>query len=280
LARLLAAAVLSTAAPILLAQADPHAGHGDAAGDGMASDAPAGARDPNAYADGIGLTTGPYLLPGVAPPHMADQHSFAGLLLDRFEWVEADDNFGAYDAMAWVGGTYKKLVVKSEGDYADGELDESSTDLLYSRAVSSYWDAQGGLRYDTGPGPNRTWLALGTQGLAPYWFELDATAYLGEGGRTGLKLQAEYELLFTQRLVLQPRAELEIYSKNDPKTATGSGLSNATAGLRLRYEVSRQFAPYLGIEWAKNFGNTADYVRAEGGVSSEVRYVAGIRIWI
>jgi len=278
--RLLAVAVLSAAAPSLLAQADPHAGHGADNGAGISSDAPAGARDPNAYADGIGLTTGPYLLPGVAPPHTADQHDFAGLLLDRFEWVAADDNFGAYDATAWVGGTYKKLLVKSEGAYADGELDESSTDLLYSSAVSSYWDALGGLRYDTGPGPNRSWLAVGMQGLAPYWFELEATAYLGEGGRTGLRLQAEYELLFTQRLVLQPRAEVEIYGRNDPKTATGSGLSSATAGLRLRYEVSRQFAPYLGVEWARNFGNTAEYAHAGGGVSSEVRCVAGIRIWI
>ena len=271
---------LALGEPHLLAQTDHHAGHGSAAGDGTRTEAPAEARDPSAYADGTGLGSGPYLLPGVPPPRMADQHHFAGLLLDRFEWVGADDAFAAYDATAWFGGSYQRLVVKAEGDYADGKLDESRTELLYSQAVASFWDAQGGLRQDTGPGPNRTWLAAGVQGLAPYWFELEATVYLGEGGRTALKLQAEYELLCTQRLALQPRAELDIYGKNDPETATGSGLSSATAGLRLRYEVSRQFAPYLGIEWAGNFGTTADYVRAEGGVSSEVRYVAGIRMWI
>ncbi len=278
-ARTIAAVLVLSCAPYLAAQsADPHAGHGSAS---SAGEAPADARDPNAYADGLTLDSGPYIPAGVQPPHMADDHDFASLLVDRLEWVGGDDGeFGAYDAQAWFGRTYRKLVLKAEGDYDDGELDWSTTELLYSRAVASYWDLQGGARFDTGPGPERGWLAFGAEGLAPYWFEVEATAYLGENGRTGLKLQAEYELLLTQRLILQPRLELEANGKNDPKNATGQGLSSGSAGMRLRYEITRQLAPYVGVEWARNFGNTADYAHEEGGVTSEMRVVAGIRIWI
>jgi len=282
-ARTLAAALLLWTAPYLAAQsADPHAGHSGASGAGETpADAPVGARDPNAYADGLTLHTGPYIPAGVQPLHMADEHDFASLLVDRLEWVDGDDGeSGAYDTRAWFGRSYRKLVLRAEGDYDDGELDSCTTELLYSRAVASYWDLQGGVRHDTGTGPDRSWLAFGVEGLAPWWFEVEATAYLGENGRTGFKLQAEYELLLTQRLILQPRLELEAHGKNDPKTATGQGLSSGSAGLRLRYEITRQLAPYAGVEWARNFGNTADYAHEEGGVTGEVRVVAGIRIWI
>lgn len=281
-ARRLATAVLACCAPGLLAQSpDSHTGHGDPGPVGPAYDIPAGARDPHAYAGGLTLESGPHIPSGVKPLHMGDEHASGSLLVDRLEWVGADGSeFGAYDARAWFGHAYRRLVLKAEGDYDDGELDSSTTELLYSRALASFWDLQGGLRYDTGTGPDRGWLAFGVEGLAPYWFEVDATAYLGEGGRTGLKLAVEYELLLTQRLILQPRLELEGYGQDDRKTATGQGLSSGTAGLRLRYEITRQLAPYAGIEWARSFGNTADYAHEEGGVTSELRVVAGIRIWI
>ena len=126
---------------------------------------------------------------------------------------------------------------------------------------------------------NRTWAAFGIQGLAPYWFELDLTGYVGEEGRTALRLSAEYELLLTQRLVLQPRLEANLYGKSDEARGIGSGLSDAVAGLRLRYEVNRQFAPYVGVEWASKFGQTADLAKAEGNPRSETLWVAGVRFW-
>jgi copper resistance protein B len=120
---------------------------------------------------------------------------------------------------------------------------------------------------------------MGIQGLAPYWFEVDATAYVGTEGRTALRLAGEYELLLTQRWILQPRVEANLYGKNDPETGVGSGLSSGTVGIRLRYEISRQFAPYIGVERYQSFGNTADMVRASGGRSGETRFVAGVRAW-
>ena len=122
-------------------------------------------------------------------------------------------------------------------------------------------------------------MAFGVQGLAPYWFELDVTAYVGDDGRTSLSAEAEYELLLTQKLILQPRAELNLYGKNDAENGLGSGLSDLAVGLRLRYEFSRQFAPYIGVEWTDTYGDTADYRRAAGQDTSGTQFVAGLRFW-
>jgi copper resistance protein B len=146
--------------------------------------------------------------------------------------------------------------------------------------VAPYWDAQLGLRHDTSEGGQaRNWLALGIDGLAPYWFEVGVTAYLGEGGRTALGLSVEQDLLLTQRLVLQPRLEAQAHGRRDAVNGIGKGLSDATVGLRLRYEFSRQFAPYLGLEWAGHFGETADLRRAADEPVRETRAVAGLRFW-
>ncbi|MBU2114719.1 MAG: copper resistance protein B, partial [Gammaproteobacteria bacterium] len=162
----------------------------------------------------------------------------------------------------------------------DGKLEESSTELLWSHAIAAYWDGQLGLRLDqVADGTNRQWLALGVQGLAPYWFEVDVTAYLGSGGRTALSAEAEYELLLTQRLILQARAELTAYGKDDAVNQLGKGLSSLGAGLRLRYEFSRQFAPYVGVEWQNKYGNTADFARLQDASTAETSWVAGVRFW-
>jgi copper resistance protein B len=187
---------------------------------------------------------------------------------------------GAYDLQARLGRDYDRAVLKAEGDVAHGDLEETSTELLWSHAVAAYWDAQLGVRYDSGQDrPARSWLAFGVQGLAPYWFEIDATAYLGENGRSALRLEAEYELLFSQRLILQPRVEANFYGERDPELMLGSGLSDAVAGIRLRYEIRREFAPYIGIEYAAKFGDTADFAKAAGDETGQTRYVAGLRIW-
>ena len=242
--------------------------------------APADARDPNAYSDGLTLHSGAYALPGIQRPSMGDEHSFWAVAFNRFEAVKADDgDYGVYDAEAWFGRTYDRAVLKSEGDVVDDTLEESSTDLLYSHAVTAYWDLQTGLRHDSAEGPDRNWLALGFEGLAPYWFEVNATVYLGEQGRSLLKVDAEYEVLLSQRLILQPRMELAAYGRDDVQNGLGSGLSSIDVGLRLRYEISRQFAPYLGVEWKGQFGDTADYTRADGGDPNEVVLVGGVRFW-
>lgn len=244
--------------------------------------APADARDPHEYAGGNTLDGGKYALPGPRELRLADEHNFGSLLVDRLEHARPRNRGTtetAYDIQAWFGRDYDRLVVKAEGEHARGRLQEARTELLWSHAIASYWDVQVGLRQDSGIGPDRSWLAVGAQGLAPYWFEMDATAYLGSQGRTALRLGAEYELLLTQRLVLQPRAEFNVYGKSDLARDIGSGLSDGVFGLRLRYEFSRQFAPYVGIERIAKYGKTADLARNAGEPAGETRWVAGLRFW-
>ena len=241
--------------------------------------APADARDPHAYSDGYTLTEGPYAQPGPRQLKLADEHAFWSVLGDRLEYQEDSDST-VYDIQAWYGTTYNRFVIKAEGDIADGTLEESSTELLWGHALNAYFDTQFGVRLDQyDEGKDRQWLAIGMQGLAPYWFELDVTAYVGDDGRTALSAEAEYELLLTQRLILQPRAELNLYGKDDPDNSLGAGLSDLALGLRLRYEFSRQFAPYIGVEWTDTYGDTADYRRAAGEDTSDTQFVAGLRFW-
>jgi copper resistance protein B len=235
--------------------------------------APPDARDPHAYSGGEDF--GP-----IPRPRMGDEEKFGALMLDRLEAVRTDDNTTtAYDAQAWYGRDYDRTVLKAEGDIDAGELMEAQTELLWGHALAAYWNTQLGVRHDSGAGPDRDWLAFGIQGLAPYWFELDATAYIGEQGRTALQIEAEYELLLTQKLILQPRIEANVHGKRDAERETGSGLTDLSAGLRLRYEIRREFAPYIGVEWAGQFGATADYARAAGEDPKETRVVAGLRVW-
>lgn len=304
-------AVLATAlaAGPVLAQSAGHGGHGSEApmaasgqpkeitpagpGDAMpmagmdhgdmkmqGGSAPADARDPHAYAGGRTLTTGPYLVGKERLLRLGDEQSTGFFLADRLEAQRSDGQTnGAYEFLARYGRDYDRLVVKAEGEVVSGKLEESRTEAFWSHAITGYWDTQLGLRHDTGPGPNRDWLAFGIEGLAPYWFEVDATAYLGEGGRSALRLSAEYELILTQKLILQPRVELAAYGQSDPANDIGTGLSSLNAGVRLRYEFTRQFAPYIGVEWTGSYGETADIARANGRPTRDTRVVAGVRFW-
>lgn len=266
-------AIATLSSNYVLAQMD----HGEMQMQG--GSAPADARDPNAYSDGYTLTEGPYAQQGPRQLKLADEHAFWAVLGDRLEYQASSDST-LFDLQGWYGTTYDRFVVKTEGEIADTRLEESETQLLWGHAISTYFDTQVGLRLDQyDEGKDRQWIAVGTQGLAPYWFELDMTAYLGEGGRTAINIEAEYELLLTQRLVLQPRAELNVYGKDDRNNDIGSGLSDVSLGLRLRYEFSRQFAPYIGVEWTDSYGDTADYRRAAGADVSDTQFVAGVRFW-
>ena len=252
--------------------------HGDMKMQG--GSAPPDARDPHAYAEGYTLDSGRYALPGPRQLRLADEHPFASLLIDRLERrYTGDGNATAYDALAWFGRDYDRLVVKAEGDYGQGRLREARTEALWGHAIAAFWDTQLGARYDSGAGPDRGWLAFGVQGLAPYWFDVEATAYAGNQGRTALRLAASYDVLFTQKLVLQPRIEINAYGKRDEARGIGSGLADAAAGLRLRYEFTRQIAPYVGVERAGKSGKTADLARAAGEKTDETRWLAGLRFW-
>jgi copper resistance protein B len=275
--RLLLAVLAASAANVAWAQ-HAHAGHGDS--EPVASAAPADARDPDAYSDGYRLGSGPYAIEA-PPPMMSDEHHFSSVLLDRLEWAHAGgDNVASYDAQAWFGGTYDRLVIKGEGEAARGRMKDARTELLWGHAISAFWDTQLGLRNDAGSGlPARNWLAFGVQGLAPYWFEVEATGYVSPSGRTAVRLAASYDLLLTQRLIVQPRVEANFYGRRDPEWEVGSGLSNATVGVRLRYELTRQFAPYIGVERQQHIGNAASMITAAGGRTGETRFVAGVRLW-
>lgn len=243
--------------------------------------AAADARDPHGYSGGYTLESGPYALPGTRQLRLADEHNFGSVLFNRFErGVGNNSSSTAYDGQAWFGRDYDRLVIKAEGDVARGKLQEARTEILWGHAFAPFWDAQLGLRYDSGgTEPERKWLALGVQGLAPYWFEVDAAAYIGDNGRTAFRLGGEYEILLTQKLILQPRAELNFYGQDDVAREIGSGLANGVAGLRLRYEINRQFAPYFGVERSSKFGKTADMARVSGAPTGDTRWVAGVRFW-
>lgn len=235
--------------------------------------APSSARDPDAYADG-------YDFGEFGKAHMMGDQNMGGVVVNRLERAHrsAQTN-SAYDITATYGHALDHAVLKAEGRAGQGRLQDARTELLWGHAIASFWDTQLGVRHDGGIGPDRSWLAFGVQGLAPYWFEVEATAYAGDNGKTALRLSADYELLLTQKLILQPRAETSLYGKSDMARDIGSGLSDALAGLRLKYEFTRQFAPYAGIEWAGKFGGTADLARAAGEKTSETRWVAGVRFW-
>ena len=211
---------------------------------------------------------------------MDDRAYFGLVAFDRFEYVDGSDAHAlAWSGRASVGGDVDRFVLRSEGAHANGSFEHADAELLWSHALAPFWDSQVGVRRDFGEGPDRTWAAFGVQGLAPYWFEVGATAYLGEQGRTALRAEIEYELLLTQRLVLQPRLELNAYGKRDPLARSGAGFSDAEIGLRLRYEIRREFAPYIGVERHQRFGGSADYARADGHDVVDTQWVAGIRFW-
>lgn len=214
-----------------------------------------------------------------AQSHMATGARWR-VLADRLEWQDADDGDAlAWDVEGWFGGDFDRLWLRTEGVQTDGATRGADLELLYGHAFARWWELVAGVRHDSGLGPSRDWMALGVDGLAPFRVEVEVTAYLGDTGRTALRLEAAQEFRLTRRLVLQPRLGLELYGKDDSETGTGSGLSQAEAGVRLRYELRRELAPYLGVTWERRYGDTADFARAAGEDDRDTRFVAGLRAW-
>jgi copper resistance protein B len=219
-------------------------------------------------------TSGPMSMP------VEDDMVFHQVLLDQLESTHSKQGSGiAWDVQGWIGRDDNRLWVKSEGARTGGHTEDGRLELLWSRPVAAFWDMQAGVRHDFGGGPSRNWLALGIAGIAPYWFDVEGAAYLGESGRVGLRLDTRYDVRLTQRTYLTPRLEANVYSRSDPQRGLGSGLSDASFGLRLRHEFSRQFAPYVGVVWNHRFGGTADQARASGTPVTERQWVAGVRAW-
>jgi copper resistance protein B len=199
--------------------------------------------------------------------------------LAEYQARRGGDGF-RWDGEAWLGGDINRLVVKSEGEGAlkDG-VDSAEVQALYSRAIDPYWNIQAGVRYDFKPNPLRTYATIGIEGLAPYWFEVEGALFLSDKGDVLARAEGYYDQRITQRLILQPRVELNFAAQDVPENGIGSGLSNAELGLRLRYEIRREFAPYVGISYDRKVGDTARYARADGEPTRSTSLVFGIRTW-
>lgn len=278
-------------------QDDTHASHADPQADQALSSQPApthgdhgttpvadDALPPNDHVPPPPPQSAPH---AVAPTAMADQMDMTPsppvgmLLFDRLERSRSTDGDYAtsWEAEGWWGNGIDRLWVKTEGERDSEGTQDGRLDVLWSHAWTSFWDWQVGARQDFGQGPNRQWAAFGVQGLAPYRFETQATFYVGEQGRSAARFEASYDLRFTQRLILSPKLELNFYGKNDPQRDISSGLSDVEAGLRLRYEFSRKFAPYIGVNWARRFGAHDDVMGDISLPARETTWRAGVRLW-
>lgn len=214
-------------------------------------------------------------------PHMMDNAPAWQVLFDKFgiERNRGGQNALNWDGRFWFGTATDRLLVKSEGERENGGGSDAKVEAFWSHAVSPFWDLQVGARRDVGSGPKRNWAALGIEGVLPYNIELQATAYAGASGRTALALKAEYDLLLTQRLIFTPELEASLYGKDDAERGVGSGLSTGSLSLRLRYEVTREFAPYVGVSFERKFGQTASYASDAGASRSQTAVMAGVRFW-
>jgi len=278
--------------------ADPHAGHDMSAMAGGAPNIPTSV-------DAVGgrmVETPPPAAALAAPAHAADllfdpavmAASRKQLLVENgdvrttavlIDSIEAGFGDGeksySWNAQGWTGGDINRFWWKTEGEGAfDGKLHDAEVQALYSRAIAPFWDVQAGVRQDFRPdGEDTTHLTVGVQGVAPYWFEMSAAAFLSTEGDLTARAEAEYDQRITQKWILQPAIEVALSASDIPELEIGSGLTSVTAGLRLRYEIRKEFAPYVGVEWSRSFGDTADYAKARGDDVDATRFVVGIKAW-
>ncbi|MBC6981911.1 copper resistance protein B [Caulobacter sp. 17J80-11] len=188
------------------------------------------------------------------------------------------EGIGSWEGDAWIGGDKNKLWFKTEGDVEDGETEEAELQALWSRNVATFWDLQAGVRHDFEPDPT-TYLALGVQGLAPYQFETDAAAFLSEDGDVGVRFKQSFDVLLTQRLVLEPEVEVNAFAQDVPEKEVGAGFSDVEAKLKLRYEITRKFAPYVEAAYERRLGETASIARASGSDVDTTSIRIGVRSW-
>jgi len=263
-------------------QPDPHAGHvAEAPAPPVGPPPPAALRGPDHAADAV------FGAEGMAEAREDLRATHGNIRSYRFSIDQLEyavrggrDGITWEDVQFWYGDDIDRLWIKSAGEATFGEgLESAEVQALWSRAIDPWFNLQAGLRYDFRPRPSRAYLVLGVQGLAPYWFEIDAALFLSERGDLSARFEGEYDLRITQRLILQPRVEFDLALQDDPAIGIGSGLSTAEAGLRLRYEIVPEFAPYVGVGYERAFGDTADFRRLAGEDVGGWRLLLGVRAW-
>ena len=211
--------------------------------------------------------------------NVGQKTAFIAINLAEYQARKGRDGF-RWEGEGWYGGDIDRLTVKSEGEAVFGKgVESAELQMLYSRAIGPYFNAQAGIRQDLGQGPDRTYAVIGFEGLAPYWFETEGALFLSDKGDLLGRIEGSYDQRITQKLILQPMAEVNFALQDVPESAIGSGLSDVELGLRLRYEIVREFAPYVGVEWARKIGDTARFARAAGEGVGGTSLVAGIRLW-
>jgi copper resistance protein B len=230
--------------------------------------------------------TSPSGAPANWPEPVLDSQPHNFVLFDQLEYQSTDGSDALrWDVLGWFGGDYNRLWIETEGEHrTDGDGGEiERIDAQYGRLIAPFWDFQVGLGYQrlygSGRDQDRVWAVIGFQGLAPYWFEVDANLRVSEDGDVSADLEAEYDLLLTQRLILQPRFEIDFAAQEVEDFGVGRGFNSVSLGLRLRYEVRRQFAPYIGLFWFRKLGDTADLARDEGEDTDDLAVVGGVRFW-
>ncbi|MDN7805865.1 copper resistance protein B [Burkholderia gladioli] len=217
---------------------------------------------------------------GGALHDMGDTELHSYFVFDQLEWQHrAAGGTLNWNGNGWIGGDLDRLWLRTEGSRVGSRLEDAEVQALWGHSITPWWDLVAGVRHDFRPSAAQTWLAFGIQGLALYNFESEVTAFVGQRGQASLRVEGRYDLLITNRLILQPSLEANLFAKDDAARGQGAGLGDTSLGLRLRYEVDRQFAPYLGISWDRSYGNSARMVVREGGRRSELSVLAGVRVW-
>ncbi len=206
-----------------------------------------------------------------------DTRAFVHLMVDELELT--DDSDVAWDIDLSVGGDLNKFWTKTRGERSDGDDDSTELQALYSKSLLPFWNLQTGIRRDLDPSPARNWAVVAINGLAPYFFEVEAELFLGEGGQSSMRVRGEYELLLTQRLILKPEIELVGYGRDEPLHRIGSGLSEARLNIRLRHEFRRELAPYIGLEWHRLFNRTKAFAKSAGHDDRDLALVIGLQAW-
>ncbi len=264
--------------PESTAPADPHAGHDMGMNGAMQRNAPSGAQSgPEHAAD---LYHDPAVMAQAREQLLAENGGMRAsvLYIDQLEATFDDEHEGyAWSLQGWDGGDINRFWWKSEGAGAfEDEVERAELQLLYSRAVTPYFDLQTGLRQTYRPEGDRTDLVLAVQGLAPYLFEVSAEAFVSNEAEITARAEAEYDVRLTQRLILQPRAELTLSADDIPEFEIASGFTDVELGARLRYQIRRNFAPYVGVEWEDALGDTRDLIKANGGDPDATHFVVGL----
>lgn len=208
------------------------------------------------------------------------------ILFEELEYGFNDrGNPVSWDSTAWFGGDWNRVWLKVEGEAATVEPEiEGEAQLLYSRLIAPFWELQVGVRGDLvaaegQPTEGRGHLVLGLEGMAPFWFEVEPAVFISHRGDVSFRLRAAYDLYITQRLIAYPSLEANLAVQAVPEFGVGAGFNDIQLGLRLGYQLAREFAPYVGVSWSQAFADTADLRRAAGGSSSDVQGVAGVRFW-